>query len=206
MTGSPRHASGDSGIAIGGHAIAALLVSDPEQGLRRLLAAHAGKVRWLLRNRFGDVLNDADLAAVLNEATFRVYRSIRTFDPGKGSLGTWFWSIARNTARDMIRGEAPHAHLELNCDDCGHTRGCDGRQEKTDSATACMLSDLQHAIDALPQLQRRIIQADLAAGDVADAEFLASRFNTTKASIYTSRSRARATLREAMIRKGHYRD
>lgn len=198
--------SEDSRIAIGDDDIAALLVSDPEQGVRRLLAAYAGKVRWLLKNRFGYVLNDADLAAVLNEATFRVFRSIRTFDLGRGSLGTWFWSIARNTACDMIRGEARHAHLELNCEVCGQTRGCDGRQEETDSATVRMLSDLEQAIDVLPQLQRRIIQADLAAGEVADAGFLANRFATTRASIYTSRSKARTTLREAMIRKGHYRE
>jgi len=198
--------SGDSGIAIGDDEIAALLVSNPEQGVRRLLTAYAGRVRWLLKNRFGDVLNDADLAAVLNEATFRVFRSIRTFDLGKGGLGTWFWSIARNTARDVIRGEVRHAHLELNCELCSQTRGCDGRQQAVDPGNAHMVRDLEQAIDALPELQRRIIQADLAAGDVADAGFLARRFGTTKASIYTSRSKARTTLREAMIRKGHYRE
>ena len=98
--------------------IAAMLRAGSEDGLRQLLRVYGPRIKWLLKDRFGDFLPDPDLSAVLNEAILKVFTAIAMFDRSRGSLGTWFWLIAANTARDMIRRELRHVHRDLEQDPC----------------------------------------------------------------------------------------
>ncbi len=161
---------------------------------------------WLLRNRFGYVLPDPDLEAVLNEATFKVFRSIRMFDPSEGSLGAWYWRIAANTARDLLRGQVPRANTDARPDPYWHDRAPASLEDDEAPALPRTLKDLHAAIAKLPDLQRKVIQADLDSGELADAKWLARRYSTTEASIYMSRSKGRQNLRLAMIAKGYFQD
>jgi RNA polymerase sigma factor (sigma-70 family) len=179
--------------------IVAMLAERTEDGIRQLLRAHGPRVKWLLRDRFGHVLVEPDLAAVLNEATFKAFRAIGTFDVSKGTLRGWFWQIAANAARNMLRGELRHAHQELRYDpyEDGRCPACLEDEPPPSQA----LADLREAISALPELQRKVIEADLASGDIASAAWLAGKFSTSEASIYKARSRARENMRK-ILRSG----
>jgi RNA polymerase sigma factor (sigma-70 family) len=177
--------------------IVAMLAEHTEDGIRQLLQAHGPRVTWLLRDRFGHVLAEPDLAAVLNEATFKAFRAIGTFDGSKGTLRGWFWQIAANAARNMLRGELRHAHQELRYDpyEVGRRPAC--LEDEPPAIQA--LANLREAISSLPELQRKVIEADLASGDIASAAWLARSYSTTEASIYKARSRARENLRKALL-------
>jgi RNA polymerase sigma factor (sigma-70 family) len=177
-----------------------------EDGVRQLLRDYGPKVMWLLKNRFGYILPDPDLEAVLNEATFKVFRSIRMFDASKGSLGGWYWRIAANTARDLLRDQMGRPHVSLTSDPSWQDRVPACLEDEEASRLTRTLKDLHAVIERLPDLQRKVIQADLDSGDVADAKWLASKFSTTEASIYMSRSKARQNLRLAMIDRGYFQD
>lgn len=186
--------------------ILALLCAGSEQGARQLLQVHGPRIKWLLLDRFGDVLAEPDLSAALNEAAFKAFRAIRTYDASKGALGAWFWQIAANAARNVLRGEIRHAHRDLAYDPHGPGRPPASLDDEDDPAARQMLQGLRDAIEALPDLQRKIIQADLASGDVASAAWLAERYGTTPASIYVSRSKAHENLRKALLSKSHSQD
>jgi RNA polymerase sigma factor (sigma-70 family) len=186
--------------------IVAMLCAASEEGARLLLQVHGPRVKWLLKDRFGDVLAEPDLAAALNEAAFKAFRAIRTFDESKGTLGAWFWQIAANTARNILRGEIRHAHGDLAYDPYGPSRPPTSLADEDDPAADEMLQGLRDAIEALPDLQRKIIQADLASGDVASAAWLAERYGTTPASIYVSRGKAHENLRKTLLKRGHSQD
>jgi len=61
-----------------------------------LHAAHAGRVRAYLR-RTG--FSGADADDLAQEAFLRAFRSMRSFDPSRGSFRLWLGTIARNVAR-----------------------------------------------------------------------------------------------------------
>lgn len=192
----------DEAIEVGDSQIVALLCAASEQGARLLLQVHGPRVKWLLHDRFGDILAEVDLAAALNEAAFKVFRAIRTFDACKGTLGAWFWQIAANTARNVLRGEIRHAHQALEHDPPGPDRAAASLDDGDAPAESEAVDGLREAISALPDLQRRIIQADLASGDVASAAWLAERYGTTQACIYVSRGKAHENLRKALLARG----
>lgn len=185
--------------------IVAMLRAGGEEGLRQILRVYGPRVKWLLKDRFGDLLADLDAAAVLNEALLKVYTSIGMFDPSKGTLGTWFWRIAMNTARDLLRGQRRHRHEPLTEDPYEPGEPGESLAEE-ETMPAPVLRDLQEAIESLPDLQRSIIRADLACGGVAGAAWLARRYGTTESSIYVSRNKARENLRKAMRQRGHFQD
>jgi DNA-directed RNA polymerase specialized sigma24 family protein len=66
-----------------------------------------------------------------------------------------------------------------------------------------LLRDLKEAVEALPRLQRSIIEADLASVERAEANRLAQVHGSTVSSIYATRSQAIKQLREEMRRRGH---
>lgn len=196
----------DEAIEVGDSQIVALLCTASEQGAQLLLRIHGPRVKWLLHDRFGDILAEPDLAAALNEAAFKAFRAIRTFDASRGTLGAWFWQIAANAARNVLRGETRHTHQRLAHDPPGPARTAASLEDEDDLARNETLDGLRQAIAALPDLQRKIIQADLASGDVASAAWLAERYGTTQASIYVSRGKAHENLRKALLQRGYSAD
>ncbi len=186
--------------------IAGMLADKSEPGLRLLLEVHGPRVLWLLRDRFGGVLAEPDLLGVLNDAAWKAFEAGAQYDPAKGTLGGWFWLIAANAARDAIRSEVRHSHAPMDYDPPDEVRPPASLDEPDDPSRQRLMKDLDEAVEGLPDLQRRILQADLVAGDTASAAILAERFGTSEASIYVSRNKARAALRDELRRRGHFLD
>jgi len=74
-----------------------------------LHAAHAGRVTgYLLRCGFAG----ADADDVAQEVFWRAFKSLRTFDPARGSLRTWLGAIARNAARKHWARRRPAGNFD----------------------------------------------------------------------------------------------
>jgi RNA polymerase sigma factor (sigma-70 family) len=191
---NPTDTSGDDAE------IVRLLRARETAGLRRLLAVHGPRVRTCVRKMLGD-LSETEMDDVVNKAAYQAWRFADSYDPKKGTLRAWFLVIARNAGRGLLREQA--------------RRGFEVRGEGFDEVAAtpndeipsvppeAFLKAVHECIDELPNLQRSIIQADLRSGDVANADELARTLQTTKNSIYVSRSLARRTLRRKLLAQGY---
>jgi len=168
-------------------------------GLRLLLVTHGSRTRTALKKRFAGQLSEAEIDEALNIATYNAWRKVHTFDASRGSLRAWFFVIAHNAGYEIVRERQRRRDREV--------RGFDlDRLESpvvlTPVPPRAFLDTLRECIDALPRLQRRIIEADLQSGDTADAAELAKVLHTTKNSVYVSRSAARKALRRALGERG----
>lgn len=180
-----------------------MMDGDPE-GVRLLLREYGGKVKAGLRCEFSHVLAEPEIDEAINWGAFKAFKAAQSYNEAKGSLRTWFYSIARNAARDILRGEERHATVPLEYDplwyvdvvEVDDNRPVEPKRDK-------LLRDLIEAVEALPKLQKAIIKADLACGK-ADANRLAQEYGTTVNAVYVSRSHAIKRLREAMRLKGHH--
>jgi len=179
-------------------------------GLRMLLERYGSITQRAVKKALGNTLDDAELDEAMSTASYNAWRAIDTYDLSKGTLRAWFFAIARNAGRTILRdrqqrqweprGDAmallPAAPIEID-------------PEATDAGAATQageqspfLAALRSCIERLPSLQRSIIEADLRTGDVADAAELASELYTSKNSIYVSRNTARKTLRRTLSEMG----
>ncbi|WP_240155136.1 sigma-70 family RNA polymerase sigma factor [Chitinophaga sp. Cy-1792] len=53
-----------------------------------------------------DIIPDREIAAdTLQEVFLKIWRLIDKYDPGKGTLFTWMFQIARSTSIDMVRSK-----------------------------------------------------------------------------------------------------
>jgi RNA polymerase sigma factor (sigma-70 family) len=200
---------------------ARLLVRGDQEGLRRLLVDHGGKVKALLRKEFSKVLDLQEIDDVASQASVRAWRSAGTFDLRRGSIGAWFFAIARNCALRYLetkRRTAPFALVEnLDSTAAAAQASLTGAAapagelgelgEASDlRAASGFLKDVRACIDALPPQQRDVMLADLRAGGTANAAELAAQLHTTKNSVYVSRTNGRKALRAAMQKRGHHLD
>lgn len=180
-----------------------LLLAQDAAGLRRLLADHGACMRGVLRKCFGDAFDDEELEDVLTRAAYYAWRGVETFDSTKGTLRAWFFVIARNAARELLREQQRPGWVTpgVELDRVPATAAAPAATHAV--ARTPFLDALRRCIAALPPLQRRIIEADLRSGELADADELAKKLRTTKNSIYVSRSNARKALKRALIEKGY---
>ncbi|MFK7742212.1 MAG: RNA polymerase sigma factor [Planctomycetota bacterium] len=235
-------------------------------GLRLLMLHHGASVQEALRKAMGSKLGDSDIDEAMSAAAFHAWRKADSYDPERGTLRAWFYVIARNAARDILReqesrswqqgrasmdelsakepvtleqnraepqnaaeqqvavggsgpgssssgpsssgssssgsggpGSAP-AGADTGKVGAGTKLVADGKPGRTPAATFARV--LRDCIAELPKLQRRIIEADLRSGDVANAHDLAEEYSTTPNSVYVSRSHARKNLRRALQDRG----
>lgn len=95
--------------------------------LRRLQAREPDAMKSVY-DRFGriawsvilSIVNDAAVAEDLVQETFlRVWNRAHTFEPGRGAIGPWLLTIARNQAIDHIRSRSAHmGSQEVDACDC----------------------------------------------------------------------------------------
>lgn len=189
--------------------IALMLMERSDDGLRLLLQRYAVRIKGYLRKYYGDVLAAPELKEAFDEAVTRIWRFAHRYDESQGTLGSWFIRIAQRTAATIVRRERRQRHQELPEDDEYISGGevteeCDPIDRKKEK----ILTELEDEIENLPDLQKAIIKADLAAGDVAvaDAGRLAELHGTTRNSILVSRHKAKENLHKAMLRRGHFQN
>ncbi|MCA8949345.1 MAG: RNA polymerase sigma factor [Planctomycetes bacterium] len=194
-TSNPAPPEGDAEIV-------RLLRDRQQAGLHQLLAVHGPRVRGGLKRSFGDSLSAHEIEAAINQAAYRAWRSAESFAVEKGSLRAWFYVIARNASLELLRDQQ-RRRWETRGDDVEQIATATAGEETGEALPPRFLDTLRRCIAELPRLQRRIIEADLRTGDVADATELARELKTTKNSIYVSRSMARKALKNSLLEHGY---
>jgi RNA polymerase sigma factor (sigma-70 family) len=135
------------------------LKSADESVLEDVLRTFGPRVEGLLKARH-PFLRPEDCEEFLLEALYRLWQAREQYDPAKGSLQGWFFSIAENLLRDRWKRKKLLEHLcdptdlaenELNC---GGQVGAE--EESRPSPEAVALSEI---LTQLTDLERRIILA-----------------------------------------------
>lgn len=187
---------------------ARLLLRGDQEGLRRVLMDHSGKVLGLLRKEFTNVLDLQEIEDVVSQASLRLWRAGNRYDPARGTLGAWLYVIARNCARRMLEAKRRHAMVSFIDDLDSQAATSPTPAEVAERASDVVpkdrfLLDVQSCIADLPPQQRAVLLADFAAGGSAPTEQLAEQLQTSRNSIYVSRNNGRKALRNAMLKLGH---
>ncbi len=194
-------------------ALALQLMERDEAGLRTLVRVYGPRLKGYLNKHFGDLLDEFELDEAFVTTVEKVWL-YPTFDDREGTLASWLIRIARNCAASILKRERTRGHHELKCDPgydpaddpalaCEAPAGCD-EDPKRD---ARLLKDLDDIVQGLPRLQRAIVEADLATpGGTAGSQRLADKHESTKNSIEVSRNKARVTIREELLRRGHFQN
>lgn len=162
-----------------------LIRDDPQQGFTVLLQQHGGRVHGDLRRRFPS-LEPGELEDAVTDAMLRL---ADTFEAHRGPLSAWFLLLAHQQVvqRLRARGSEPVAgggeRLEWVA----------GAAEDPSAGleTVERLRDVYRVVASLPDLERAVLEADLAAGRTAAGGGLARDLNTTEDSIYAARRRGR---------------
>ncbi|MEZ5299644.1 MAG: sigma-70 family RNA polymerase sigma factor [Verrucomicrobiales bacterium] len=179
-----------------------------EAVVRALLVTDGAAIRAILVSRYPGAISAPDAEDVLAAAVARLWRNRERFDPGRGSLRAWFFRIADNAARDFLRaGWRKAQSLEITGDGGwidaiaapnGHAfpgteaEDTEPRAEEPNPA-------LHEALQALPEVQRRIVWADaLHAGGPAPSDALAEELGIPPGTVRVYRKRALDRLRRAL--------
>lgn len=168
-------------------------------GLRLLLQRHGSNVRGALRVWFRGTLSDNEVDEVLNGGCFRVWQEINSFAPERGELRTWFLIVCRNFGQQLVRRRNRNRHASLD-DTIQEPPTSNGVLQP--SPPHQLVDALHECIEALPDLQRAIIRADLRSSGTASAAELAKSLHTSKNSIYVTRCHARKALKKALAARG----
>jgi DNA-directed RNA polymerase specialized sigma24 family protein len=160
--------------------IVRLLRERDDLGLSALVRRYGGGVRSVLRKQLGDVLDELERQAVLDEASAEVWSLADCWNPRRGDLRRWFCTIALNVGRMQAR-----------------------RKRGGPALTFVSLDALAAVADPRNPLQQKIVRADVAAGGTCSAEALARELGSTANSVCVQRSRARKALLELLREKGH---
>ena len=160
--------------------------------MRHLLKAHGAKTRAYLKQRFGQVLADPEIDEGMNVAAYNAFRFADRFDEHRGTVRTWFTTIAIRAAQSIIRKESKHRHKDLEYDPEYNPASCDDPPAEGDKAESRRIADLREAIRTLlTPAEREVYLADLAAGEGdADDGRLAEKTGRSKNTIHALRSKA----------------
>ncbi|HEY2478678.1 MAG TPA: sigma-70 family RNA polymerase sigma factor [Solirubrobacterales bacterium] len=154
----------------------------------QLYEEHAGPLLGFLVYRTGD---RALAEEILADTFERVLRSRSRFNPRRGGVKTWIYSIALNRLRDLIRKrEAEQRALERS------EAGAPGAADETERVEE--RSTVAAALGQLDELEREAVAlrygADLSVAEVADA--LGVKVSTAEGRIYRGLRRLRELLEE----------
>ena len=114
--------------------------------LGRVYDEYSGKVMGYLRARIRNTTEAEDLCAEIFE---KVLRKAEGYDQSKAAVGTWIFTITRNTLIDHYRKTKPTEELDENL--------ADGAELDEDLLNAETLGELASALRTLPEQLRDII-------------------------------------------------
>jgi RNA polymerase sigma factor (sigma-70 family) len=194
-----------------------------EAVLEILLREHGATVRAVLRQKFPTGLDHGDFEDILAIALFRVWSRRDQFDPDRGSLRAWFYRIAANVTKDVLRygwqkarqlevryepaalsdvaversaTETPAAIAARTVEDVDDASSDEGFNER-------LRRELRAIVDELPEAQRRIILADAASRDgKVSSEHLSQELGIPPGTVRVYRRRALARLRNELDLRG----
>lgn len=177
-----------------------------EAVLEAILRIHGPPILALLKQRFVGRLSGNDLDDVLASALFRVWQHRNRYDSTLASLRVWFFRIAENLARDVLKhGWHKARQLELSVEptvlamllDQRPTTGSDDEQsELAMPQLRIPVEQLREVLALLPDNQRRIVLADADSPDgLVASQSLADELGITPATVRVYRRRALERLR-----------
>ena len=108
--------------------------------LDNIYREYSGKVMGYIAAR---VQRRADAEDLCSEVFEKVFRKVEGFDRGKASVGTWIYTITRNTVIDYFRKMKPTAELDENLADDSEVDDSLVQEET--------LAELAAALEQLPQ-------------------------------------------------------
>lgn len=114
--------------------------------LGRVYEEYSGKVMGYLRARIRNTAEAEDLRSEIFE---KVLRKAEDYDQSKAAVGTWIFTITRNTLIDHYRKTKPTEELDENL--------ADGAELDEDLLNAETLGELASALRTLPEQLRDII-------------------------------------------------
>ena len=114
--------------------------------MERIYLQFSGKVTGYLQARLHNMAAAEDLCAEVFEKALRKQDG---YDPEKSSLGTWIFTITRNTLIDYYRRQKPNDELDENL--------ADETEIDEDLLSGETLSELAGALRKLPQQMMDII-------------------------------------------------
>ena len=112
----------------------------------QIYTEYHGKVMSYIRARIRGQADAEDLCSDIFE---KIYMKYDEYDPSKAALGTWIFTITRNTLIDRFRRTRPMEELDENMADDSEI---DGELIRTET-----LSELAAALKKLPQQLMDII-------------------------------------------------
>lgn len=121
----------------------------------------------------------------------KAWRHIRSFDPKKGSVGSWLYRIARNTVTDHYRGSGP-----LTVDIADVWDISDRQDVARDASVRLELERVGHQLAGLTPEQREIVL--LRVWDGLSHREIAELLGKSEASCKMLFSRTLATLRRKL--------
>jgi len=115
--------------------------------MEQIYAEYSPKVLSYIRTRVQGQANAEDLCSDVFE---KIMRKIGEYDQSKAALGTWIFTITRNTVIDHFRRSRPQEELDENMQD-------DEFEVDADLLSGESLSELAAALRHLPQQLMDII-------------------------------------------------
>ncbi len=195
--------------------LALALLENKESVLAEILRLYAPAIIETLYAKFTKrmrVLRYEDIEDVVSIGLRRLWDARADYDDAKQSLRVWFYCIAENAAKDVLKhGWHKARQLERN-------QGQDCLDEKPDCNVLAAASlkgsekrkaskeatDLEKIVNKLSDTYRKIVMADAASPDgVASNEFLADDLGIPAAHVRVYRPRAYAMIRKEMKKLGH---
>ena len=198
--------------------LGARLRAGDEAVLEVILRTHGPPILTLLRQRFVGPLTATDFKDVLAAALFRMWQHRARFDPVQASLRVWFFRIAENLARDVLRhGWHKARQLELSTEPLLLAEAVDRRRPNGESDLDALEGELpvlrvppellRELLALLPENQRRIVLADADSRDgVVASHDLASELGIPPSTVRVYRRRALERLRREIEQRGFFEE
>ena len=191
--------------------LGARLRAGEEAVLEVILRTHGPPVLTLLRQKFVGRLTATDFEDVLAAALFRIWQHRVRFDPALSSLRVWFFRIAENVARDVLKhGWQKARQLELSTEPLWLAEVIDWRQSDVETngdsnhgadrehlpTLRVPPEQLRELLALLPEKQRRIVLADAESRDgLVASHDLAKELGIPQSTVRVYRRRALERLR-----------
>lgn len=187
-----------------------VLESD-ESALTDMLCHYAPKIENALASKYRNILNNADIEDVISIAVMKFWNMRETYDDQKGSIRAFFYRIADNTAKDILKygwhkakrmeQVAEKDFIEQSLIIQNHlNQPASNDDNPTESKK---LEALKKVLATLSEIQRNILLADAMADGTADSAELGERFGGhPAATIRQYRMRAGKALRDGMKKLG----
>jgi RNA polymerase sigma factor (sigma-70 family) len=190
--------------------LASRLALGDEEVLADVLRRFGPPVIGALSRRYRGVFSREDVEDILAVALHRLWRTRDRYDAARADLGCWFHAIARNVARDHLKHgwlklralSVQGASVAIESIAAPEPVSAAGGGGHGDSRT--VLTDLNEALAALPEAQRRILEADAHAWPgVAPSAALADDLGISPGSVPVYRRRAIDSVRSQMRLRGY---